>query len=312
MATRSGDKIGSRRTGRRGNPQGAAVDERGAGEVAAPAAGVAPGEAAAPAALTAGTAGPEAVDPWVEWAAGRTAAPRPEWAEPSWADRAGGGEHLQPFTRTAEVPAVTGGHWAAQDVYFAPTGMVAALPRYARPPAPFGLRLAVWLVALVLVAAVAGLVVHQVRPQWLRSLEVGAGPAQPAPVAPAASGAGGAATPGHAAASGSGHRSPVRQTQSGPNSAAVSVDGASFQVIVSTQAPCWVQVTSPAAFAPAFSSVMPAGTTQTFASAAGQLTVQVGASKVLLQVRIAGKTVPGWQFTPSAVPFTLNFTSVNG
>lgn len=310
MATRSGDKIGSRRTGRRGDPQGAAPDEPGSGAPATPATPATDTTTAAAPPIAAAEA--QAVDPWVEWAAGRTAAPRPEWAKPSWADRVDGGEHLQPFTRTAEVPVVAGGAWATQDVYCAPTGMVAALPRYARPRAPFGLRLAVWLVALVLLAAVAGLVVHQVRPQWLRSLEVGNGPAQPAPAAPSASSTGGGATSGHAAAPASGHPSPVRQTQAGPNSAAVSVTGASFQVIVSTQAPCWVQVTSPASFAPVFSQVMPAGTTQTFASSAGQLTVQVGASKVLLQVRIGGKTVPGWQFTPSAVPFTLNFTSVNG
>ncbi len=86
----------------------------------------------------------------------------------------------------------------------------------------------------------------------------------------------------------------------------------SFDVLVSSQAPCWVQVTSPASFSPVFSSVMPAGAQQVFSSANGQLTVQFGASKVVVQVRIADKLVPGWQFTPTAVPFTVNFTSATG
>lgn len=301
MATRSGDKIGGRRTGRRRETNGSAGDEAGPGPVPPPAADVAPAGGG---------------DPWAEWAAGRIAVPRRTWVEPGWADPggangAGGAHHLQPFTRTAEVPVVGGGPWAGHDPYFAPTGMVAALPRHVRPRTPLGLVLALWLVALALVAALAGLVVHQVRPQWLRSLEVHSGPAQPATATTQASGGGGGTTSGHDA-SGTGHRSAVRQSPSGPNSAAVSVAATSFQVVVSTQAPCWVQVTSPASFAPVFSSVMPAGTTQTFSSSNGQLTVQLGASKVLLQVRTAGKTVPGWQFAPSAVPFTLNFTSAGG
>ncbi len=56
---------------------------------------------------------------------------------------------------------------------------------------------------------------------------------------------------------------------------------------------------------------MPAGATQAFPAVQGQLTVQLGASHVVVQVQIAGKTVPGWQFTPSAVPFTLNFASTS-
>jgi hypothetical protein len=179
-----------------------------------------------------------------------------------------------------------------------------------RARSPILLVASVWLVALALLAAVAGLVVHQVRPQWLKSLEVRTSATGPAPE-PSASGR--AASSSSKSASGAGgaaaHGGTVHQTQAGANSATVSVAARSFEVLVSTQAPCWVQVTTPASFTPVFSAVMPGGAQQTFSSSNGQLTVQFGASKVTVQVRVGAKTVPGWQFSPGAVPFTLNFTS---
>jgi len=39
--------------------------------------------------------------------------------------------------------------------------------------------------------------------------------------------------------------------------------------------------------------------------------VSMSASLVTVQVRINGKTVPGWLFKPTSVPFVLNFSSAS-
>lgn len=313
MATRSGEKIGGRRK-TRGRTR--VTGE----ELPADAEGASPGNGAGePAVLSEGAA-------WLEQAwAGRTGVQR-AWTDRSWGDPhftghgvmvESGAEHLRPFTRTAQVPVVNGGpaagRWTGREQLFTATGIFPALaPQQSRPRAPLGLVVALWLVVLALLVGIAGLVVHQVRPAWLRSLEVTSTPGAAAPTAASHQVSG-----GHVAASGSrtttaGRGAQVHQTQAGFNSATMAVAAGTYEIVVSTQAPCWVQVSSPAHFTPLFSAVMPAGATQTFPSSNGQLTLQFGASKVVAQVRIAGKVVRGWQFSPSAVPFTLDFTSSSG
>jgi hypothetical protein len=58
-----------------------------------------------------------------------------------------------------------------------------------------------------------------------------------------------------------------------------------------------------------FAATLQAGQLKDFNSSNGQLTVSMSAVHVTVQVRINGKTVPRWVFSPSSVPFTLNFNS---
>ncbi len=101
----------------------------------------------------------------------------------------------------------------------------------------------------------------------------------------------------------------MKTTATGPLSATASVRFPVFTVTVVTQAPCWLHVTSPTSFAPLFSATVPAGTTKTFTSGKGQLSVELGASHATMTVQVFGKTVPGWSLTPSSAPYVVNFNS---
>ncbi|HXQ63188.1 MAG TPA: helix-turn-helix domain-containing protein [Acidimicrobiales bacterium] len=216
----------------------------------------------------------------------------------------GDSSHLRAFTQTAQVPQV-GPRPVRPSL---PPGLrfdsTDAIPVTYRDhpdphPAPLALRVAVWSTVLLLIVGVAGLAVHHWRPAWLTKIHLVAGP--PARGAHASHGASRPSTGVHGPV--------VKQTASGPLSAEVTVRSPVFAVVVTTGAPCWIHVSSPASFAPVFSSTVPAGTTKTFTSASGQLSVELGASHASVTVQVLGKTVPGWVLTPSAAPFVVNFHS---
>ncbi len=164
-------------------------------------------------------------------------------------------------------------------------------------PAPLTLRVAVWSTALLLVVGIGGLAVHHWRPAWLKKIHLVAGPST-----------GAAASHGTTPAHGP-HLPIVTETASGPLSATVTVRSSVFSVVVTTTAPCWIHVSNPASFAPVFSATVPAGTTKSFTSASGQLSVELGASHVSMTVQILGKTVPGFLLAPRAAPFVVNLHS---
>ena len=210
---------------------------------------------------------------------------------------------LQPFTSTAPVPAVQRGAEPGFDPRFAPTGSVGAVGRR-RAPAPLGLRLLLWLVVLLLVVAGAGLAVAHLKPAWLRSLRVGGSPV--AGQAPSTTGA-----PAHRPAPASTHHGSggVVETSTGNTSATVTVPGSAYTVVVDAQHPCWVQASVPTSATPVFASVVAAGGEQTFHSANGRLSLELGASAVTVSVIESGKSTAAWHFSPATAPFDLTFTS---
>ena len=211
--------------------------------------------------------------------------------------------HLRAFTQTAQVPAVARAVAPAlpPGLRFDSTDAIPVTPRLQREPepAPLALRVAVWTVVLLLALGVAGMAVHHWRPAWLTKIHLVAG----------TTGAG-ASQPGHGT---SPHptlpASLVTTETTGPTAATVAVRATVYAVVVTTQAPCWIQATSPASFAPLFSSTVPAGTTKTFTSTDGQLTVELGASHATVTTQIFTKTIPGWSLTPSAAPYIITFRS---
>jgi hypothetical protein len=213
----------------------------------------------------------------------------------------GDASHLKAFTQTAEVPQV--GRRPATPALppglrFDSTDAVPAVKFHAyRPPdpAPLALRVAVWSTVLLLVLGGAGLAVHHWRPAWLTKIHLVAGPPAPAHGAPAT--APHTTVPSHL----------VTATTTGPLAAVVTVRLPVFDVVVTTSAPCWIHVTSPAGFSPLFSATVPAGTTKTFTSTRGALSLELGASHAAVTVKIFGKTVPGWTLVPPAAPYTVNF-----
>jgi hypothetical protein len=221
----------------------------------------------------------------------------------------GDATHLRAFTQTAQVPGVrrnpaaaANGHDQSGDLDA--TGTFPAVVGWApEPRAPWLLRATVWLTAFLLVVAGAGLAVHHWRPQWLKDIHLVRNHPMVAPGSPSVTLAPTTTAPARPTAT------PVTVTETGAASATASVRAATYSVVVGAWAPCWVDVTTPQSFAPVFSDELQAGQIKTFAAVDGQLTVDVGASLVTIQVRIGGKTVPGFVFKPSTAPFTLNFAS---
>ena len=174
--------------------------------------------------------------------------------------------------------------------------------RYRDPyPPPVALQVAVWTAVVLLALGVVGLAVHHWRPAWLAKIHLVAGP--PAP--------GSAHGPGHGTTKPTSVPA-VAGHPTGPLAETVQVRSPVFSVVVVTQAPCWINVTSPTSFSPVFSATVPAGTTKTFTSGNGHLRVELGASHVTATVQVLGKTVPGWSLTPSSAPYVVNFSSVTG
>jgi hypothetical protein len=213
--------------------------------------------------------------------------------------------HLRAFTQTAQVPRVAGDPaprpTLPPGLRFDSTDAIPVTTRPAapgRPPASMSLRVTVWTVVLLLLVAVAGLSVDHWRPGWLAKIHLTASAPPPSGTAP--HGGGRAAAP------------IVISTTTGPLATAVTVHSPGFEVVVATQQACWIHVTDPSGKVPVFSATVPAGTTKIFTSVNGQLSVELGASRVLVAVQILGKTVPRWLFAPSAVPYVLTFHSVTG
>jgi len=229
--------------------------------------------------------------------------------------------HLRTFTQTAQVPVVPGPAGYRVDPRFLNTGQV---PVYQRRKVPLGLRVAVWLVALLLLVAVAGVVVHQVRPAWLHRLEVASGASAPTRSSAGSTTGTGASHPTSSTPSGSTRSSapaPGTTTLKSPNGVVVAdvtnpaavtvkVAASKFTVVLLAHGSAWVSVTVPGHSAPIFAQVVPAGA-DTFDSLKGGVTLEIGASPVVLEVQVNGKTVPGWQFVPKAAPFTISFASAS-
>jgi hypothetical protein len=219
---------------------------------------------------------------------------------------------LRAFTQTAEVPGIRrsdppvhngNDHTGRFDI----TGSFPVVDDWIKPTrsAPFVLRATVWLVTLLLVVAGAGLAVHHYQPQWLKDIHLQRTTALTVPGS-----SGSLTTPTLALVPGKGFpKGPVNYTLTTTGSANVTVEAASYSVVVSASAPCWTVVNTPQSFKPVFNAELGAGQADTFDSADGQLTVNVGASGVTLQVRIGGRLVPTWVFRPPSAPFVLNFNT---
>jgi cytoskeletal protein RodZ len=227
--------------------------------------------------------------------------------------------HLRAFTQTAEIPiarAIGAPGGGAASEHFVETD---AIPITSRPHpkmrlAPRWLEAMLGLTALLLLLGAAGLAVHQYKPQWLADIHLAHGHS------PAVNATTGSVTPNQSAHSSrashtstSASRALVTQTASGTGSASVTVHAKSYQVVISAQKPCWIDATiPPGGSGPVFMGILQAGDTKTLAPVQGELSIEFGASFVIVQIQIAGKTVAGWSFTPPTAPLTLSFTTSPG
>jgi hypothetical protein len=227
-------------------------------------------------------------------------------------------DHLRAFTQTGPVPRV-GGNSRGYNGGFGqagpPTGTLSVIPREQiketrkiqrkvrrTRQAPLLLRLATWIVLVALVVALAGVGIRHWRPQLYVQWHIV--PANGALYQPPASSA--ATTPPTQPVA------PVAVKQVSTDNlttATYTVDAAHFTVVLTTTAPCYVEVTSPASVNPIVEDVQPPNVTKSY-PADGSLTVNIGAAGVSISVSVKGKSA--FTTVPEHAPFTYTFNSVPG
>jgi len=228
-----------------------------------------------------------------------------------------GPDHLRAFTQTGQVPRVGAGSTAAAGGYGydvatgPPTGTFPVVPRQElrqskravararrKQRAPRSLKVVTWVAALLVLVVAAGFVILQQRPQWLATAHilrvVDHGGSGTTPAAPGT-------TPKPVDV--------VTPTSSTPTSANYSVATKDFGVVITTTGKCWLIVTSSDSQVPLIEGVQPPGKKLSF-PAQGTMTVQVGASAVVVAISVGGKLV--FYNAPRAAPFTYVFTPVTG
>lgn len=178
------------------------------------------------------------------------------------------------------------------------TGVTPAVPgrpaqKARRPGAPVWLRLVVALVALAVLAGVAGLVIHQVRPSWLTSLGITHGPAAKGP-----------------AKAGAPASKPAVFTVASTSSTGATFDirASAFLVrVIPVGSASWMQATDSEHVSPIFAGVVAAGQSHDFL-VTGSITVEVGSPSAHAFISVGNKVV-GFYF-PTAAPFTMTFQTV--
>jgi len=208
------------------------------------------------------------------------------------------------FTQTAQVQRINPVVAEMEQMDLTVTG---AFPVYKVRPvvkrAPFSLRLAVCCTALLLILGLAGLASHRWAPQWLAALHL-TKMVSAAPVQKTSVGAGRVALARSS--------SMVTETSTAAGSASVAVEASRYAVIIEPSAPVWIEVRGFGDSTPVFAGILSAGEIKTFPGTRNPMSVELGASKVTLQVQVASQTVSGWSFVPVTAPFALTFTSAAG
>jgi hypothetical protein len=103
----------------------------------------------------------------------------------------------------------------------------------------------------------------------------------------------------------------IVQTSFSLTSGTIAVPASNYRVVVTTSGPSFVQADHGTNGAVLFAGVVPAGQTHTFAAENGKVTVLLGSVQNKVTVQLDGKRVPGWRYTPTTAPFTLDFSSVS-
>ncbi|MHB1713207.1 MAG: helix-turn-helix domain-containing protein [Acidimicrobiales bacterium] len=242
-----------------------------------------------------------------------------------------GPEHLRAFTQTGQVPRIPGfatsssgnsGAYGYGLEIGPPTGMISASPAEdfrdvrdvrrsiararRRRRAPTALKLTTWLVALLVLVAIAGAIVQRNRPHWMiqahlvHIVEPG-GATRAAPTGHRA---------GTTAPNSSRRRVAPASVTPGPTNrstrATYIVSVQHFTLRVAASAPCYVEVTSPASINPLLVGELQAGQARSF-NADKSITLQVDSSYALIGIFVNGKNV--FTTTPRIAPFFYTFTS---
>lgn len=195
-----------------------------------------------------------------------------------------GGTTPAPEPGTAQVPLV-----------LADTGVNPAVPAVAhRARNPWPLRVVAVVVVAVLVLAVAGLVLHREKPQWLHDIGIGAGPRA----------AGGA----HAATTTVTSLPFTFGTEKKPTSteAVFAVHEPTYEVkVVAVGGSSWLQASDGSHGSPIYTGELAAGAVKIFSVTQARFTLQVGSTSA--RVFVAAGLKPIGFYFPQNAPFTMVF-----
>ncbi|MCU1488914.1 MAG: hypothetical protein JWM85_319 [Acidimicrobiaceae bacterium] len=202
-----------------------------------------------------------------------------------------GASQAPPGEVTAEIPIVTGKNAAARPVGNAygvllPDGTVWYPGSRKRLPAPFALRLTVWLLFLVLLIGLGGLAVERVHPTWLDFARRTASPAA------VAAGTSPPATTGRTAGQGGSATAGFHLVKSASTTATYATGAGTYDLVLTFSHPVWTVVASPAGS----QHFLVEQTLQPSASPKqvvvnGTASVQLSAATDSIQVQSAGKTL---------------------
>jgi hypothetical protein len=169
-----------------------------------------------------------------------------------------------------------------------------------RRPAPYPVRLVVWLLCFVLVLVLAGRAVEHYHPSWL---DFARNSAQPS----AASTTQG--TSGKPATSSTHPSTGFQETSHSTTGASYSVPASSYTIVLTTSKsyPCWIVINTPAGSSHSqyAQTVAPSQSPQSFA-VSGSSKVTISATAASISVETGGKPV-GTITAPKLGPYTYTF-----
>lgn len=194
--------------------------------------------------------------------------------------------------RTAEIPVVTakapaGSRRAAAAPIELSDGSVWYPGVSRRLPAPFPIRLIVWLLFLVLLLGLAGLAVERYHPDWIAFLRRTAPSSSPAPAGGAP--ASGGPTTGAVATGKAGTGSGLALASTTGSATTYTVPARSYEVVLRFPHDDWVRVTSPAGTShELLASTLPATDSPRTVQVSGSATVFVGAATTSITIVAGG------------------------
>lgn len=196
---------------------------------------------------------------------------------------------------TAEIPAVGNAEQARRNPGY-PAAAAPVRPR--RRPAPFAVRVFVWILAFLLVLAGVGLWAEHYHPAWFAFIQNKVGSAQPVLSTPKTNS--GSATVSSSSA-------PLN-SGTPPGSVTVTVPPGPYSIVVASTHAYWMKVVSPAGSSTVvFEQVVPVSTTPKTLEYSSSITVSFAASTTSLSVISGGHTVKVIP-SPHILPITYTFT----
>lgn len=196
--------------------------------------------------------------------------------------------------RTAEIPVVRPDGRRPQPPVELADGTLWYPGVSRRLPAPFSLRLVVWLLFFFLLVGLAGLVVQHYHPSWLSFLRRAAPSSTTSAAAGTKTGAGSSSSTGGSVATGGSTGAATGFHRSGANakSTTYAVPASSYSIVLRFTHPVWVEITSPIGSSNhVVEQVLATSDSPKVVRVHGSATVYLGASTTSLSIVAHGHTL---------------------